>query len=489
MHTSDLLPVAIGSDLSLLLPEGVLLLTFIILALVGMISPKAQATPRVLAGLGIVISTIMEISSRLTTPLNTPLMGDQLQIDGIASLGCVTVNILALMLIVMHAISPKKLIHTKPEYLLLLLTSVLGMHFMLLAQQWIVLYVAMEMVSISSYVWVAWRKTDRQASQAALKYVLFGAFSSAIMIYAISWWYGLTGSLVFAPTWPLDVQVSPLPIAIIQCTMLAGLLFKVSAVPFHFWTPDTYAGAPYPVAGFLATASKLSALAVLAKLMIAWEAYPSFSEVQRFVGIIAILSLVFGTTAAIWQPEIKRLLAWSGITQSGFMLAILAVQTTDHLAAFWFYAITYAWATMIAFGLADRLTGPGKEDLLSLLAGKVKTERALGIGLVILLVSLAGLPPTIGFMAKWYLFLALVEAADPFSVSLLVTCALATVIGFVYYLKPAREMVFRKSMQPPVDQTSSVPAGLIVGMCVIPVLIFGVWGFDRWIAWLGFLWN
>ena len=327
------------------------------------------------------------------------------------------------------------------EYPLLLLFAVVGMGMMVSAGDMLSLYVGLELQSLAAYVLAAFHRGDTRSSEAGLKYFVLGALASGILLYGISLVYGFTGSTGFAQiAAALAGGERPLGVLFGLTFVLAGLAFKVSAVPFHMWTPDVYEGAPTPVATFFATAPKVAAIGLLVRVSV--DAFGGVSGDWRQIVIFsALASIVLGAVGAIGQSNIKRLLAYSSINNIGFALIGLAAATPEGVAAVLFYMVVYVAMTLGSFicvlQMRD-LDGQPVESIASL-SGLSRSRPGLAAALAVFMFSLAGIPPLFGFWPKFLVFNAAVAAG---LLPLAVIGITASVIGAFYYLKIIKTMYF-----------------------------------------------
>jgi NADH-quinone oxidoreductase subunit N len=300
------------------------------------------------------------------------------------------------------------------EYPVLILMATIGMMVMISANDLIALYLGLELQSLALYVVAAIDRDNVRSSEAGLKYFVLGALSSGMLLYGVSLIFGL----VF---------------------LIAGLAFKVSAVPFHMWTPDVYEGSPTPVTNFFAAATKVSAMALFVRAMV--QAFPTIAaDWQQIVVFISIASMGLGAFAAIGQNNIKRLLAYSSIGNVGYALIGLAAGGTEGVRGVVLYMLIYMMMTLGSFAvvIAMRRNGRAVEEIGDL-AGLARTDRALAFVLAMLMFSLAGIPPLAGFFAKYFVFLAAIKAN---LVALAVIGVLTSVVGAYYYLRIVKLMYF-----------------------------------------------
>jgi len=328
----------------------------------------------------------------------------------------------------------------KFEFPVLIVLSTLGMLLMISANNMISLYMGLELQSLALYVVAAINRDSARATEAGLKYFVLGALSSGMLLYGISLVYGYTGNTGFdAIAAALSGGERQLGLVFGLVFVLAGLAFKISAVPFHMWTPDVYEGAPTPVTAFFAAAPKMAAMALLVRVVID-PFKPVISDWQQIIVFISIASMALGAFAAIGQKNIKRLMAYSSIGHMGFALVGLAAGTETGVRGVALYMTIYLAMTLgtFAFILAMRRKD-GNVEQIEDLAGLAQTNPAMATIMTILMFSLAGIPPLAGFWAKWYVFLAAMEAN---LVALAVIGVICSVVGAYYYLRIIKIMWF-----------------------------------------------
>ena len=324
------------------------------------------------------------------------------------------------------------------EYSILVLLSTLGMMVLISAGDLIALYLGLELMSLALYVVAASNRDDVKSTEAGLKYFVLGALSSGMLLYGASLIYGFTGTVSFAGI-AAAVKTGSIGIVFGIVFLLAGLCFKVSAVPFHMWTPDVYEGAPTPVTAFFASAPKVAALAVFTRVTL--TAFPGIvPEWQQIVIFVAIASMALGSFAAIGQRNIKRLMAYSSIGHMGFALVGLASGTAEGAQGVLVYIAIYVAMTLGAFTviLAMKRNGHHVENI-SDFAGLSRTNPLVAFVFAMLLFSLSGVPPLAGFFGKFYVFLAAIHA-NLFTLAVL--GVLTSVIGAFYYLSIIKVMYF-----------------------------------------------
>ncbi|WP_309084884.1 NADH-quinone oxidoreductase subunit NuoN [Chelativorans sp.] len=332
----------------------------------------------------------------------------------------------------------------KFEYPVLIMLSTLGMMLMVSANDMISLYLGLELTSLALYVVAAINRDSVRATEAGLKYFVLGALSSGMLLYGVSLVYGFTGNTSFdAIAAALADGERQLGLVFGLVFVLAGLAFKISAVPFHMWTPDVYEGAPTPVTAFFAAAPKMAAVALLVRVtMQAFE--PIAADWQQIIVFISIASMALGSFAAIGQRNIKRLMAYSSIGHMGFALVGLASNSQAGVRGVIIYMLIYLAMTLgtFAFILAMRRNDTNVEQVDDL-AGLSATNPMMATVMTILMFSMAGIPPLAGFWAKWYVFLAAIDAG---LVPLAVIGVLTSVVAAYYYLRIIKVMWFDESV-------------------------------------------
>lgn len=328
----------------------------------------------------------------------------------------------------------------RPEYPVLILLSAIGMGMMVSAGDLLTLYVGLELQSLAAYVLASFMRQDARSAEAGLKYFVLGALASGILLYGMSLVYGFSGTTLFSSIATAYVDGHSKGLTFGLVFVFAGLAFKMSAVPFHMWTPDVYEGAPTPVTAFFGSAPKVAAIALTVRVAV--EAMgPAVLEWRQIVIFASLASIVLGAAGAIGQTNIKRLLAYSSINNVGFALVGLAAGSTEGVAAVLVYLAIYVVMTLGSFLIVLQMRGLDGQpvETLDSLAGLSRTQPRLALALAIMMFSLAGIPPLFGFYAKFAVFWAAVQAG------LFAFAAIgiaASVIGAYYYLRVVKTMYF-----------------------------------------------
>ncbi|MGN6396133.1 MAG: NADH-quinone oxidoreductase subunit N [Mucilaginibacter sp.] len=361
--------------------------------------------------------------------------------------------------------------------------SVLAVHLMTMAVNLLSIYLAIEMVSIASYLMVAYRSETRFSAEAGLKYVLFGAASSAIMLYGISLLYGFGGSLnLFSGNLlPGLMQANPLAVALALGLLLIGIGFKLSFVPVHFWVPDVYEGAPTPVTAWLSTLPKIAAFALLINFLrpfIYFEKWNGF-DFKLVLSIIGIITMIAGNFAAVLQKNVKRMLAYSSIGHTGFALMAVVTYNSTGLAAVIFYLAVYGLANIGALALATYFANALDADDISSYKGLGLKHPAASVCFVIVLISLTGLPVSAGFTGKVFVFSSVYSVYQHdhniWLLLLMITGALTTVVSLFYYIKIPLNLFLKRTEI--LKNTFTKSQNVVVFGVFISVLIIllGIW--------------
>ncbi len=355
------------------------------------------------------------------------------------------------------------------EFPILVTLAVLGMQMMVSSGDLMALYMGLELQSLALYVVAAMRRDSIRSTEAGLKYFVLGALSSGILLYGMSLVYGFAGTTLFSEIFAKVGGGVPTGLLLGLVFMLAGLAFKISAAPFHMWTPDVYEGSPTPVTAFFATAPKVAAMALIGR--VAQDAFGSIpAQWGQVLAALAVISMFLGAVAAIGQKDIKRLMAYSSIAHMGYALIGLAVGTAYGVQATLIYMAIYVTMNVgtFAFILSMERDGRPVTDIASLNQFS-KKEPLKALALLVLMFSLAGVPPMVGFFGKFYVLKAAVDAGMTW---LAVAGAVASVIGAFYYLRIVFFMYFGAE-QEPVDSRMS-PVQWVMMVAVAAIMVLGV---------------
>jgi NADH-quinone oxidoreductase subunit N len=362
-----------------------------------------------------------------------------------------------------------------PEYYPLVMLAAAGMMFLSGAEDLIVLFLGLEVMSVAVYALAGFNRANAFSAEAALKYFLIGAFASGFLLYGIALVYGATGTTNLSLA---GAQLAGKPLGLMASLglglLLIGFGFKVAAVPFHMWAPDVYDGSPTPVTGFMATGVKAAAFAALVRVLI--EAFPSaISTWQPIVAGLALASMILGNLVALAQRSLKRLLAYSSVAHAGYLLVAVWPGSPVGAGSVLLYLFAYSLTSLAAFGLLAVLGRGGERDVtLDDIAGLAASRPGIAFALTVCMLSLLGFPGTFGFIGKWYIITAVVAEGQ---YVLPVILVLTSVLSAGYYLPVIMAMYMRPA--PASDRYAAVrlpPAALgAVTLTVALVLLFGVW--------------
>ncbi len=366
------------------------------------------------------------------------------------------------------------------EFYLLLLVSTIGMNLMATSADLIMLYLAIETTSIPMYILAGFFKQDDKSTEAGFKYLLFGAMTSGIMLYGFSLLFGFTGVTGLYEL-AVAIQSGAMSVPMVWMSLLlvlVGFSFKISAVPFHFWAPDVYEGAPTPVAGFLSTASKAAGFAVLVRVLIG--AFPALSgQWSLLIAIIATVTMTLGNAIALAQTNIKRLLAYSSIAHAGYIMVGVVTFSELGVTSVVFYLIAYLVTNLAAFGLVAAAWRSLGSDEIEAYDGLSRRSPGLALAMLVALLSLAGMPPFGGFIAKVLVFAAAVKADY---VWLAFVGVLNSIIGLYYYLVVLKRVYLYRSEEEDKPVPVSRPYRIALVVLSVGIVLLGAF-FAPWFTW------
>jgi len=421
-----------GADVRAVLPEAILAAGAMVLLVLGASFRKRR--PGFLAVATIVILALSAGGALLGIGHFRSAFDDRIALDGFATFTKVLLCAAAAVAVLAAHSFLKQEEAPQPELFALVLFATAGMMLMASTADLLLLFVALETFSLAFYVLAAFRRNRKDSQEASLKYFLTGSFASAFLLYGVALSYGALGTTRFPGMGAIATSSVPmrglLPIGL--ALVLVGLGFKAAAVPFHMWTPDVYDGAPAPLSGFLAAGSKIAAYAAALRLLT--HAFPLLQPQWRpAVGAVAVLTMVVGSVVAIAQKNVKRMLAYSAIAHSGFLLIGVAAGTPAGISGSLFYLAAYSFTILGAFAVVYAVGGPGEEHItIDDYRGLGRRRPWLATALSLMLLSLAGIPPTIGFWAKVEVFGAGTGAG---LTPLVVVGVLTSAIAAAFYLR------------------------------------------------------
>ncbi len=479
-------------SISLFKPETALIVTLVFVILADLIFKKVKHSGgfAALAGLAVTGWFLLDHGSGEAASTFSGLLA----VDPFAMYFKVLI-LIATVVVVLMAFCSKELeenSHGFGEYYTLVIGMAIGMFLLAGASNLIMIYLAIELMSLSSYVLAGYTKEVKRSSEASLKYVIYGSLSSGIMIYGMSILFGITGSLNL---YEINAALaayngSLLPVLVSGLMVLAGIAYKISAVPFHFWTPDVYEGSPVAVTAYLAVASKAAGFAVLIRFVKVAFIVPDMSGAEAWItmgtfdwhmilSILAVVTMTLGNLVALWQSNVKRMLAYSSIAHAGYLLMGVTVMTEVGLVGINVYFFMYLLMNLGAFLVVQLIANKIDSEELDDYVGLGYKAPFLGVAMTIFMVSLAGIPPTAGFIGKLELFTAVLDKG---MVWLAVVGVLNSVVSLFYYSKVFRNMWVRGVDDNAEKLEYSIFEKVFVYALAIPTLLLGVW-FESIIDW------
>jgi len=473
-------------SLPLFWPEFIVIGTILVAIVVDLILNRSR-THRVsywvLGGL-----VLTYIALRFMAPLDkTTLFMDNLAFDPFSQFFKVVILLATVFVIIASLDSSELKGHRLGEYFILLTVMVLGLFLMVSAIDLIMVYLSLEVVSISSFILAGYLKTEHKSNEAALKYVIYGAFSSGIMLFGLSILFGITGSTKFFAIKDALQGAGPdaiLAVLLASIFILAGLGYKISAVPFHFWTPDVYEGAPTPITAYLSVAPKAAGFALIIRFFnIVLTTPNAFLEGEwlaslnlpwpQLLAVLSVLTMTLGNLVAIQQKSVKRMLAYSSIAHAGYMLMALPTLSQQGVYAIMLYVVMYLFMNLGAFFIVIYVKGQVGGETFKDFQGLGWRMPVVGVTMSIFMFSLTGVPPTAGFIGKFYLFAAVIKSG-PHLYWLAIVGALNSVVSLYYYLRVVKAMY----LQGEPSSTLVVPRPLMLVLLValaVPTVLLGIY--------------
>ncbi|MCW9095549.1 MAG: NADH-quinone oxidoreductase subunit N [Ignavibacteriaceae bacterium] len=475
------------SSLLLIKPEIAISILLVVIVLFDLIFEKNKNLLPIITIVGLLVTSyfvIQQFGMNAFAFENSKTGFGLIAADAFAAFFKIIV-ILATIFIILFSISSDEVIKSKDrwgEYYTLMMGMVLGMFFISSATDLILIYLSIELLSLSSYILAGFLKTVNRSSEASLKYVIYGGVASGIMLFGISILYGLTGTTnLYALNQLLQqAQAGGFTFIFAGIMVLGGIGFKISIAPFHFWTPDVYEGAPIPITAYLSVASKAAGFALLIRFLkitfiqsTSPEGYwilLGIIDWQRILIVLAILTMTLGNFAALWQDNLKRMLAYSSIAHAGYLLLAVAVLSNEGLVAVLVYFAIYLFMNLGAFFVVMLIANKIGSEEMDDYKGMGSASSFLGVALAIFLLSLAGLPPTAGFIGKLYIFIALIDA------NMIVVAFIAllnTVVAYYYYVRVLKNLYLVKTDDTKPKIEFSFGNVLVIVLLIIPVFVFG----------------
>ena len=462
-------------------PEIAIFTTLLVCLILDVILNRKSVLVSIVAAIGLLVSLYFLINQ---AGVKTRFFSDLLVIDGMGIFFKYIFVASTLLVILFFGVSKeiKNSVH-KNEHITLMLGLTGGAFLMASAVNLLMMYLSLELASLSSYILAGYSKKDKRSSEASMKYIIYGAASSGIMLFGITILYGFTGSLdLFKINQFIASANANNPAIIISIIMiLAGIGYKISSVPFQFWTPDVYEGAPVPVGAFLSVTSSAAGMAMLIRFLLytfvqvdtngTWTMIASLKW-NEIIIIVSIASMLLGNMVALWQSSIKRLLAYSSIAHTGYMLLGLTVLNQMGITAILIYLGAYLFMNLGAFYVVILISNKLKTDEIEDMAGIGFRAPIIGVAMAIFMFSLSGIPSTVGFIGKFYIFSTLIKADMAW---LALVAMLNSVISLFFYVKVLKVMFFAKNRKSESKISYSFSNYLILAIFVIPVLFFGLY--------------
>ena len=467
-----------------MIPEFYLVLILIVVFVVDFIMHKSEKKHDVLSAVTIALTAVLAVRIALMAE-PTEAFGGIYVTSKIANVMKVILTLGTVIVLIMSQEWLKTARRYEGEYYMLILSTLLGMYMMLSSGSFLMFFLGLEMASVPLACMVALDKKKKESAEAAAKYILIATFSSGVMLFGISFIYAATGSLYFDN---VAAVIAAKPLSIIGMVFFfSGLGFKISLVPFHFWTADTYQGAPTPVTGYLSVVSKGAATLTLA--IILTKVFGSMIHYwQPMLWVVIMLTITVGNLMAIRQTELKRFMAFSSISQAGYiMLAVIGADAAASQTALTFYVLVYVVANMSVFSVisaVEHKAGAGTQ--MSAYNGLYQTNPKLAFIMTIALFSLAGIPPFAGMFSKFFVFMAGVQGQDahPFWPYFVVFVALVnTVVSLYYYLLIVKAMYIKPEANPLPAFAHGKAINTSLTICTVGIVLFGICScIYQWIA-------
>jgi NADH-quinone oxidoreductase subunit N len=467
------------------LPETTIIITLLVCIIADIILNKKSPITSLIAIAGLLIASYFV---SLQIGIKTSIFSGMIVVDPY-SVFFKFLFILSTIFVIIFAYASKEMKNSghKNEHVYLMLSLTLGAFLMSSSINFLMMYLSLELVSLSSYILAGYTKKVKRSSEAAMKYVIYGAASSGIMIYAMSLLYGFTGSMnIFEiGRFLTSNSAGSNPIMIISIVMItAGFGYKISSVPFHFWTPDVYEGSPIPITAFLAVTSSASGFAVLIRFFSTtflksyeaingnWQIIDGVKWTEILI-VISVASMIIGNFVAIWQTSLKRLLAYSSIAQTGYILLGLVVANQAGLQAMFVYLIAYLFMNLGAFYATIMISNKLNSDNMEDMKGLGYRSPFVCVSMTIFMFALSGIPATAGFVGKFYLFSALIEQR---MLWLALIGLLNSVVSLFFYVKVVKYMFL---MRPDTGSTSKIQYGfgnyVVLLLLAVPTIFFGIY--------------
>ncbi len=469
----DFSQFASAQDLHAIMPMIVLTVAGIVVLLADLVKlPLRSGVLATIAFAGIAAAVVLTFQMGFTG--RQPAYSGMLVVDGVAVFLSLVVLVGTGLAVLLSASYLPATTSYLGEYYALVLFAAIGMLIMVMSEDLMAIFLGLEILSMALYVLAGFFRTARRSTEAALKYFLLGAFASGFLLFGIGLLYGATGTTQ-VPMMQYVLQmygqyVSPYLLLGGLGLILIGMGFKAGVVPFHMWVPDVYEGAPSAVTAFMSAAPKAAALAVVLRIFAGELNMLARNWVDVFL-VLGVLTMTLGNLVAVAQDNMKRMLAYSGIAHIGYLFAGIAAFNGNSASAVLYYLAVYSFMNMGAFAVLAMLNRRGRYEFLDDYAGLSSRQPVIALAMTVFLVSLAGLPPTAGFLSKLYLFKALIESNQ---VPTAVLAMLNSVVSVYYYLRVVVYMYMKEPVSEVQTPGMALGAGLAVAISLVMVLVLGV---------------
>ncbi len=477
----------INRSISSFLPEISIIITLLLCLIADLLIRKKSPVVTLIAIAGLIVSAYFVY---MQSTIQESLFTGMLVVDPYAVFFKYLFILSSVIVLIFFEFSREITDSThKNEYSYLVLSLTLGASLMASSVNLLMMYLSLELASLTSYVLAGYSKSDRKSAESSMKYLIYGAASSGIMLYGMSLLYGFTGSLdIYAISKYL--ASNPTPNAFIYITMImitAGFGYKISSVPFHFWTPDVYEGAPTPVTAFLAVTSSAAGFSIITRFFLTTflssnqlvdGAFSLIAGIhwQEIIIVISVASMIVGNFVAIWQKSLKRLLGYSSIAQGGYMLAGLVVADKIGLTAMLIYLSAYLFMNLGAFFVTILIVNKLGTDDIEKMKGLGYRIPFLGVSMTVFMLALSGIPATVGFIGKFYLVTALLKPGAGY-LWFAIVLMLNSVISLFFYLKVVKNMFLERAENQEELQpiNYSIQSYIVIILLLVPTIFFGIY--------------
>lgn len=485
------LETLLSFEWGIMMPEFIILGVLTIITLLDLFMPRTQ-NRKILGWIGFVgiLAAIVSLVGLLDKDV-TAILYDTFRLDSFAkAFKLILLGGAGFVMLLAISYEPKEgMKEYRGEFFYLFLAALLGGMIMTSSGDLITLYVGLELLSISSYILAGIRKNNLKSNESAMKYVVNGSLSSAITLFGMSYVFGLTGTTNLADMRDVLMAINDSQqvylLVISFLLIFVGLSFKIAAAPYHMWAPDVYQGAPTPVTAFLSVVSKAAGFALIVRLILSIFASVAVNgpgstsiliDMEYYIAFIAAATMIIGNVVALRQTNIKRLFAYSSVAHAGYLLVAVAALSMFMFDSLWFYLVAYLFMNMGAFAIIQLITQKSDSEDLKLFAGLYKRAPWLAVAMGVLVLSLAGIPGTAGFIGKLNIITGALVREQPNYVLVGIMIA-TTVVSYVYYFRILAQIFFK----PAPEGSENLPkikipvgVGIVIAICVVASVVFGI---------------